>query len=279
MDKRARNVRTRLIQLGCLLAMLFLVLQLVPRAPAQRSIGNQSTAGGAIQSALVSNGLNAAAGTLPVAGCEGDPFWNQYNNPATEPPIGVGSQKFEPAMAAFDDQAADDFVLTAGFGAIYVTGVRVMGEYSAGGGPASSFNLYFYQNGAGNLPGTLIAAFINLPYVGTPPDFLICLPYPFSMSPGTYWVSVQARQDSNPNGQWFWHNRTVQSNSGAAWQNPGNGYVTGCTTWNRKNVCMADQAWPDQVFQILGFREGPTPSPKPRPTPRPRPTPAPRSSP
>ncbi len=89
-------------------------------------------------------------------------------------------------------------------GAPYITGVRVMGEYSAGGGPASSFNIYFYQSGAGNLPGTLIAAFMNLSYVGTPPDFLICLPYPFGLGPGTYWVSVQARQDSNPNGQWFW---------------------------------------------------------------------------
>lgn len=259
--------------------MLFLALQLVPRAPAQRSAGNQSTVGSAIQSAVVSNGPNCAARTLPLAGCDGGPFWDQYNNPATEPPVGIGSQKFEPAMAGFDDQAADDFVLTSGYGAMYMTGVRVMGEYSAGGGPASSFNIYFYQNGAGNLPGTLIAAFISLPYVGTPPDFLICLPYPFSMSPGTYWVSVQARQDSNPNGQWFWHNRTVQSNSGAAWQNPGNGYVTGCTTWNRKNACMAGQVWPDQVFQILGFREGPTPSPKPRPTPRPRPTLVPRPSP
>ena len=41
----------------------------------------------------------------------GGPVWDQYNNPATQPPLGIGSQKFEPAMAAFDDQAADDFVL------------------------------------------------------------------------------------------------------------------------------------------------------------------------
>jgi len=34
-------------------------------------------------------------------------------------------------------------------------------------GPASSFNIYFYQNGAGNLLGTLIGAFMNLPYVET----------------------------------------------------------------------------------------------------------------
>jgi hypothetical protein len=258
--------------------MVFLALQFVQLVPAQRSAGNQSMIGVAIESTVVSSGINRAAGALPLAGCDGGPFWDQYNNPATDAPVGIGSQKFEPVMSGFDDQAADDFVIGAGWGAPYITGVRVMGEYSAGGGPASSFSIYFYQNGAGNLPGTLIAAFMNLSYVETPPDFLICLPNPFSVSPGTYWVSVQARQDSNPNGQWFWHNRTVQSNSGAAWQNPGNGYGTGCVTWNRKNACMVDQTWPDQVFQILGFREGPTPSPKPRPTPRPRPTPVPRPS-
>ncbi len=134
-----------------------------------------------------------------------------------------------------------------------------MGEYSQGGGPASSFNVYLYTNGAGNLPGSLIASFLNRPYTGTPPDFVIRWS-PLSLPSGTYWVSVQARQDFTPNGQWFWHNRTVQSNAGAAWQNPGNGYGTGCITWNRKNTCMPDQVWPDQVFQILGFYEGPTPT-------------------
>jgi hypothetical protein len=257
MSNKAQSVQTRLGQPGCLLVMLLLALPAIPRAAAERN----------------------DAGALPTSSCQGGGFWDQYNNPATEPPVAIGSQQFEAAMAAFDNQAADDFVIGSGWGAPYVTGVRVMGEYSAGGGPASSFNIYFYQNGAGNLPGTLIAAFMNLPYVETPPDFLICLPYPFGVNPGTYWVSVQARQDSNPNGQWFWHNRTVQSNAGAAWQNPGDGYGTGCITWNRKNACMADQVWPDQVFQILGFREGPPPTPKPMPTPRPRPTPAPRSSP
>jgi hypothetical protein len=69
-----------------------------------------------------------------------------------------------------------------------------MGEYSDGGGPASSFNVYFYGDG-GNRPGALVAAFLNLAYTGTPPDFTITLPSPFGIGPGTFWVSVQARQD------------------------------------------------------------------------------------
>ena len=211
----------------------------------------------------------------------GGPLWDQYNNPATQPPFGIGSQKFEPAMAAFDDQAADDFVVNVPSPPIflYVTGVRVMGEYSAGGGPASSFNVYFYTNGTGHLPGTRVAAFLNRPYTGTPPDFEIrWSPVSIFPSSGTYWVSVQAVQDFNPNGQWFWHNRTVQSNAGAVWQNPGDGYSTGCVTWNRKNACMPKQVWPDQVFQILGFAEGPTPTSTPTPS-SPSPTPTPTSTP
>src|SRR5262249_36013991 len=146
MTKKAHSIRTRLAQLGYLLAMLFLALQLVPRAPAQRSAGIHSTVGSALQVSAVSSDTTSTAGALPSANCQEGPLWDQYDNPATEPPVGIGSQNFEPAMAAFDDQAADDFVFVGNIGH-FITGVRVMGEYSAGGGPASSFNIYFYQNG------------------------------------------------------------------------------------------------------------------------------------
>src|ERR1043166_2729819 len=278
------NLKARVIRSAFYL-LLLLAVCIVPFALAQRTTNRQSRSADTTRFPTTSSNSERDVSGLPTPelpmGCC---LWNQYNNPATEPPLGIGSQKFEPAMAAFDDQAADDFVVNVPpppmF--LYVTGVRVMGEYSAGGGPASSFNVYFYTNRAGHLPGTQIAAFLNRPYTGTPPDFEIrWSPISIFPSSGTYWVSVQAVQDFNPNGQWFWHNRTVQSNAGAAWQNPGDGYGTGCTTWNRKNACMPDQVWPDQVFQILGFPEGPTPtstptpplSPSPTPTATPTPTP------
>ncbi|PYJ28500.1 MAG: hypothetical protein DME90_07615 [Verrucomicrobia bacterium] len=239
----------------------------IPFALAQRTTGKQSAVESALQLPITSSYSDRAASGLPTAEFPTG-LYDQYNNPATEPPLGIGSQEFEPAMAAFNDQAADDFVLGDPPPPPlyrYIDGVAVMGEYSAGGGPASSFNVYFYANGAGNLPGAQFAAFLNRPYSGTPPNFMIYFT-PFSLPAGTYWVSVQAVQDFNPNGQWFWHNRTVQSNAGAAWQNPGDGYGTGCITWNRKNACMPDQVWPDQVFSILGFIEGPTPTATATPT-------------
>jgi len=275
---------------GAFYLLLLLAVCVIPFALGQRDIprlSKRSTSANMAQLPITSSDVDRDASALPVPEFPmGGGLWNQYDNPATEPPLGIGSQKFEPAMAAFDDQAADDFVINVPTPPmfLYVTGVRVMGEYSAGGGPASSFNVYFYTNRAGHLPGTAVAAFLNRPYTGTPPDFEIrWSPVSIFPSSGTYWVSVQAVQDFNPNGQWFWHNRIVQTNAGAVWQNPGDGYGTGCTTWNRKNACMPDQVWPDQVFQILGFFEGPTPtatptapsSPSPTPTATPTPTPIP----
>ena len=58
------------------------------------------------------------------------------------------------ALAAFDDQAADDVDLNLPpLYVIYIAEVNVMGEYSQGGGPASSFNVYLYRDAPGHLPG------------------------------------------------------------------------------------------------------------------------------
>ena len=270
------NIKGHLIR-GAFYLLLFLAVSLIPFAFGQRSTANRITSANTRQLPSMSSDSDVSTASPALLTPEfptGFILWDQYNNPATEPPVNIGSQEFEPAMAAFNDQAADDFVLPTPPFEIntFITRVRVMGEYSQGGGPASSFNIYIYANAAGHLPGTLIAAFLNRPYSGTPPDFTIDLPSPLLISPGTYWVSVQARQDFKPSGQWYWHNRTVQSNAGAVWQNPGDGYGTGCTSWNRKNACMPDQGWPDQVFQIIGFLEGNPPSPTPTATATPTPT-------
>lgn len=242
--------------------LLLLTVCVIPFALAQRyvtgSSGAENTAGAEGMPQLPTTSRDSgdqATGPVPVAQFPAGYLYYQYDNAATEPPLGIGSQQFEPTMAAFNDQATDDFVLYPAPDRFVIFTVSVMGEYSAGGGPASSFNVFFYTNGAGNLPGTQIAGFLNRPYSGTPPNFDIDLGNGggyFILNPGTYWVSVQAVQNFNPNGQWFWHNRTVQSNAGAAWQNPGDGYGTGCILWNRKNACMPDQVWPDQVFALIG---------------------------
>ena len=123
MSTKAQKVNTRLVLLGCLLVTLFLSIPATPRIAAQRNV----------------------AENLPDGGC--------FGSAATEPPLGIGSQQFAPAPSGVDSQAADDFIITQGLGATYIIGVRVRGEHSAGGGPALRFNIYFYSNGTGNLPG------------------------------------------------------------------------------------------------------------------------------
>jgi hypothetical protein len=151
---------------GAFYVLLLLAGCVIPFALAQRSTEMQSPVGSTTELHLTSSYSDRDAGALPTHESPTDGvLWSQYNNPATEPPLGIGSQEFEPAMALFNDQAADDFILSPlppnNF--YYLTGVRVMGEYSQGGGPASSFNVYIYGNAPGHLPGGLIAAILNRP--------------------------------------------------------------------------------------------------------------------
>src|SRR5256885_15833657 len=161
MKKRInQRVKAHLIR-GAFYLLFLVAVGPIPFALAQRTTAKQSTVGSTMQLPTISSDSGPAASAVPMPGFPtGGAIYDQYNNPATEPPLGIGSQKFEPAMAAFDDQTADDFVVNVppppSF--LYVSGVRVMGEYSAGGGPAASFHGYFYTNRAGQLPGTPVAA-------------------------------------------------------------------------------------------------------------------------
>ena len=107
---------------------------------------------------------------------------------------------------------------------------------------------------------------MNVPIaIDTAGSFTIVLPTSLTLGPGTYWVSVQANMDFTPGGQWAWTDRSVQSNSGSAWQNPGGGFGAGCLTWGLKTTCVTG-AGPDQIFQILGCQGGASPTPTPPPT-------------
>src|SRR5262245_41672812 len=233
-----------------------------------------------------------------VIATPGGILYDQYDNVATDEPVNIPSQDAETALDFFDSQAADDFVVPAGE-AWQVTEVDILGDYDSNG-PAASFHVFFYENGAGNLPGMLVASRLENPYTGSN-DFVITLTEPVTLPAGHYWVAVQARQDITQAGFFLWHNRTLQANSGAAWENPGNGFGTGCTVWVRKTTCaQLQQTAPDQVFRLIG-KSGSTPTPTPTstatstptatatptatptatasPTPTARPTPTPRGTP
>ena len=72
------------------------------------------------------------------------------------------------------------------------------------------------------------------------------------LPPGKYWLSVQANEDFSTAGQWAWTDRTITSTLPAKWQNPGNGFGTGCITWKLRMICIGDTAAGDQVFRLSG---------------------------
>jgi hypothetical protein len=184
---------------------------------------------------------------LPLPAAPAVVLYDQINNPAL--PGGTTSQDFEPGFDQFDTFTADDFVVPAGQ-SWTITEVDVSGEYSTGGGPAASFHVFFYQDNL-TLPGTLVATRLANPY-SNGANAMITLTSSVTLGPGTYWVAVQARQDFAETGQWFWENRTVVSNSAAAWQNPGGLFGQGCITYARKTTCIPGQDGDDQLFRLIG---------------------------
>ena len=178
-------------------------------------------------------------------------LYDQYDNAGT---IATSSQNYEASSDAYDDELADDFVVTDSSGWM-VNQVEVDGQYFNGPGPATSVNVRFYTD-SGGLPGSTVAERLNVDFTQgpNPGDFVIPFTQAVPLGPGLYWVSVQANQVFTTTGQWGWTDRTVSANSGAAWRNPGGGFpVPDCVAWGRRpTTCGIDAPAPDQVYRLLG---------------------------
>jgi hypothetical protein len=216
-------------------------------------------------------GGDSREGYLPPASHPNVVLYDQYNNP--DPfDSATSSQVFGDGFGDFDDQAADDFIVPGGQ-SWSVNEVDVLGYYDLGGGPAASVNVYFYLDSS-SLPGAPVVTQTNLSFSGGNPEGSLLIPTaPVTLRPGHYWVSVQVNQDYDTLGQWLWADRAVQSNSPAAWRNPGDGFDTGCLDWDwRGTGCGGNEDSPDQVFRLLGTLTTVTDTPTPTGTP-PTPTP------
>jgi hypothetical protein len=176
-------------------------------------------------------------------------LYNQNNHPQG---FGISSQNFEPVNDAYDAAGADDFKVKAGQ-TWKVKEVDVTGFYFNGAGPADSETVTFYQD-AGGLPGAVKKTYKNV--AGTDDgagSFVITLPKPLRLTQGHYWVSVVINMNFDPGGQWAWMTRTASKGTEAAWQNPGDGFGTGCTTWGNMFACAGDgQSGTDFLFALFG---------------------------
>jgi hypothetical protein len=223
----------------------------------------------------------SASGSSSAGLSVGPVLYDQLNVQATVNPVDVASQDFEPSLDGADSEAADDFVVPAGR-TWSIDGIDADGEYfsrDAVDPVPSGFHVRFWSNGtATGLPSALADARVNQAYTSLGDslgDVEVALDPPVVLPAGTWWVSVQARLDYGPGThQWFWHNRALQWNQGAAWQNPGGLVGLGCTTFTRRSTCQGTTGAPDQAFRLRGTASsaaGPPPPPPPPPPPAPPP--------
>jgi hypothetical protein len=199
-------------------------------------------------------------------------LWYQWDGPGINR---TNSQDYEPALDSHDAQGADDFFITSG-NTWVVSQVQVDGVYYDGSGPADSANVYFYRDNGG-VPGTAVFTQTNIAYTPGPNagNLIVPLNPPAVLGAGSYWLSVQANQDSSTAGRWGWRNRRFSgAQYGAAWRNPGLGQGVGCAGWSNRATCLNTSSDPDQIFIISGVVNSPTPA-TPRPTGTPSPTPTP----
>lgn len=189
-----------------------------------------------------------------VEGASGDPATPRavlYDQMDGDSATGSSSQDFEEVNDTFDSEIADDFVVPDGE-RWSIEGVDVIGQYEDDAGPADSFHVAFYANAADDLPGALVASRPASGY-GNGASPVIVLSSPVELGHGRYWVSVQARMDFSPNGQWFWNDRLTTSNHPSVFRNPG-GDLSTCTEWALKVTCVP-AGGPDMVFRLNGTIE------------------------
>ena len=196
----------------------------------------------------------ASAATMSPNGLDSTPFtsgatavlYDQLDNASGN---GAPDQAFEVSYEAYSAEGADDFEVTD------TEGWDVDGSAAPGTGGNSSFvNVAFYAD-AGGVPAAAPESgceYLGLTtYTDTLGDLEITFPA-CNLGPGMYWYAQQVRQDFNPNGQHFWSNRAIISNSPAVWRNPGDGFATGCVAWEEMQICRVGGGFPDFLFQILG---------------------------
>jgi hypothetical protein len=169
--------------------------------------------------------------------------------------IGIVSENFgEPIFEIYDSQGADDFTVPSGR-QWTVKEVDVTGVYFNGAGPAASENVSFYQSSSGR-PGALIHKYSRIVGVdnGTG-SFVIDLGRGVKLGEGHYWVSVQINMRFDCCGEWGWETRTTQHRKPAMWQNPGDGFSTGCTTYRALTKCIPVGEGPDFMFALRGKKQ------------------------
>lgn len=178
---------------------------------------------------------------------------------------GAPSQNFGSAYDAYDNASADDFVVTDATG-WDVSQFNFAVSVSSGGDPSSAtWDINVYPDASG-LPGATPACSYTA-LAGTLTNsntaLALTLPTPCHLDPGTYWVSQVANLEAAVGGQMYWSDvdpAIAAVNSPGVFQNPLDGFGTGCTTWAPLASCGGTSpvggGSNNFIFQVLGSVSG-----------------------
>lgn len=185
--------------------------------------------------------------------------YDQMSNPAGTMLV---SQEFtDNASLNYTCSGADDFVVPQDQ-TWTIGGVALNGYYfEADDGGFEKFNLSFYSDQEGK-PGDLLYEFLGIEtfFLTEVPvgetvmtQFEVILPQSVTLNSGKFWVSAQIVGDMEEQGRWGWALAMNDPNIEEKWhwQNPGDGYGTGFTTWVSGEQIMP-MAYYDFSYGLLG---------------------------
>ncbi len=197
------------------------------------------------------------AGTVPGGSGTRAVLYDQTDNAGGN---GAPDQDFEAGFDTYDSRGADDFEVPSNY-FWDISQVQTVGTTGTPG--SATVSVWFFADASGS-PGTQVCSYTGLTPVDNAGSLTIDLPTP-CRTEGRTWVAIQVQQDWGAVGQHFWSNRTVQSFSPSQWENPGNGFGTGCTTWgaqagtldgNPATGCgVGGGVNPDFLYTLIGTQE------------------------
>jgi hypothetical protein len=190
--------------------------------------------------------LPATAAVASTGGAAATPT-RCYSQLSLDTGVSNVSDKYEPVFHAYDNRAADDFVLTK---PCRVRSIDVIGTFYDGIGPAESEQVRLSYDNGGTPGATIASQRVIGTYVFGGGSFHLVLHRPIRLPLGTYWLSVRANVIFEQSGQWGWNSIDHRVGALPVWKNPLDGYQTGCTTYQPLHVCLGQ----DPDFSLgLGF--------------------------
>jgi|SRR5437016_3778552 len=179
-----------------------------------------------------------------------------YDQSVTSNSVAVVSQNFtDSSFTSYDSWAADDFVLP-GTEKRKITAVFASGRYYGWPGPADSVNVAFYKKIKKGV-GTLLKACPSEGYSdlsGTGAFLVDVSNCGVRVKGGQHrWVSAQANMAFDTGGEWYWNTDLILHGSKALWENPDNGFGTGCTRWKPLQACFPPSSGVGMDFAFALF--------------------------